>query len=226
MLKRAAQGRPHGGSDSGATTHRFDHAATRCLRGRRRFIGTTTPPPPPANLAPTFGVLTFQATEDTDLTARVPATDPEGAAVTITSTSNPAHGTLVSLAADGDLVYRPAANYSGDDTFAVRVVDPAGNAATGTVSISIAPVNDSPQAAAVTLQTDEDIQVQAALAGHDVETGRCVTSALANPANGLLRNVTAAGAFALFRTSDSWAPTYSSCASPTPAAQAWMFRSV
>lgn len=152
------------------------------------------PPPPPANAAPAFGGLAFQGSEDTDLSGRIPASDPEGLAITITATSTPANGTLVSLATNGDFLYRPNSNYSGADSFNVRVVDPAGNAATGTVSLTVAAVNDAPQAAAISLQTDEDTAISGQVSATDIEPGVLVAMALGNPAHGSLQ-VNADGGF-------------------------------
>ena len=55
----------------------------------------------------------------------------------------PAHGTLVDNQ-DGTFTYTPAQDYNGADTFTYQVTDGAGGSATGTVNLTIDPVNDDP----------------------------------------------------------------------------------
>ncbi len=152
------------------------------------------PPPPPVNAVPIFGALNFNGTEDTDLTATAAATDPEGAAVTFSTTTDPTHGTLVSFnATTGAFLYRPANNYSGTDSFNVRAVDPAGNAANGTVNITTAALNDAPTVNALTLRTDEDVSVNGVLVVSDVEGQALTESRLVEPANGVLQSLDVGG---------------------------------
>jgi hypothetical protein len=58
----------------------------------------------------------------------------------------PANGTLT-LAANGGLVYQPAADFSGIDTFVYEAVTSEGQRTAATVTLHVTPVNDSPQAA-------------------------------------------------------------------------------
>lgn len=58
----------------------------------------------------------------------------------------PAHGTLT-LAADGGLVYQPAPDFSGLDTFVYEAVTLDGQRTAATVTLNVTPVNDPPQAA-------------------------------------------------------------------------------
>ena len=107
---------------------------------------------PPANTVPTFLVTTFAATEDQDLAGTVTASDANGDALTFASTSNPTRGTLT-FAATGSFTYRPAANFSGADSFGVSVNDGRGGIGNATVTVNVAGVNDAPQA------TDDRIQL-------------------------------------------------------------------
>ena len=100
----------------------------------------------PVNPPPTLGTTHFTTKEGTDLSAQVTATDPAGEALTFSTTSNPAHGTLSSFGANGSFVYRPTASVTGDDTFGVRVTDAGGNQVNGTVTITVHP-NSAPVAA-------------------------------------------------------------------------------
>jgi large repetitive protein len=105
---------------------------------------TPPPPPPPTNAAPTFGTLAFSGTEEVDVTGTVSATDPDGDALTFTKTGEPAHGQITQFQTTGAFTYRPATNFAGTDTFAVRVSDTANHQTNGTVTITLANVNDAP----------------------------------------------------------------------------------
>src|SRR5205807_1271467 len=69
--------------------------------------------------------------------------------------SGPSHGTLT-LNADGSLVYTPAADWNGTDSFTYKASDGQDASAPVTVTITVAPVNDAPAAAADAYTTAED----------------------------------------------------------------------
>jgi subtilisin-like proprotein convertase family protein/surface antigen len=71
--------------------------------------------------------------------------DPDGDALTIVGVTSPAHGTLTDNG-DGTWTYRPAADYYGADAFTYEVSDGRGGTATGTVNLTVTPVNDLPTA--------------------------------------------------------------------------------
>ena len=62
--------------------------------------------------------------------------DPNGDAITAALVSGPSHGTLT-LGADGSLVYKPAANFVGVDSFTYRTKDAYGATDTATVVINV-----------------------------------------------------------------------------------------
>ena len=105
--------------------------------------GGSTPPPGSTNGAPTVSTTTFNATEDTDLAATLAATDPDNDTVTFAKTGDPAHGQIVALQGSGAFTYRPAAGYSGTDSFTITASDPTHQVA-ATISITVAAVNDAP----------------------------------------------------------------------------------
>ncbi|MBA2719744.1 MAG: tandem-95 repeat protein, partial [Chloroflexi bacterium] len=72
--------------------------------------------------------------------------------LTITSVTQPAHGTVAITNAGADLTYTPAADYNGSDSFTYTVCDngttngsPASLCDTATVSITVTAVNDAPR---------------------------------------------------------------------------------
>jgi VCBS repeat-containing protein len=78
--------------------------------------------------------------------------------LTVTLATGPLNGGLV-LAADGSFIYTPDADYAGPDSFTYTVSDRSGGTGTGTVTLTVAPVNDAPVAVDDTAATDEDSAV-------------------------------------------------------------------
>jgi hypothetical protein len=73
-------------------------------------------------------------------------TDVDGDALTVTAKTNGAKGTVAIAAGGGSVTYKPSANAFGTDTFTYTVADGHGGADTATVSVTISPVNDPPNA--------------------------------------------------------------------------------
>src|SRR5215813_11950086 len=95
--------------------------------------------------------------------------DNAGDQLTIKVVGNAVGGT-VSLDASGNIVFTPAANFSGDASFTYTVSDGHGGTATATVNITVTPVNDVPVAANDTVSATEDtplVLAPAALLGND-----------------------------------------------------------
>ncbi|MBT3412459.1 MAG: cadherin-like domain-containing protein [Candidatus Jacksonbacteria bacterium] len=82
--------------------------------------------------------------EDTSIDITLTATDPEGQSLTYTVPTNPTKGTL---AINGALVtYTPNQNYNGPDEFLFKAHDGSVTSNVATISITVTPVNDSPDA--------------------------------------------------------------------------------
>lgn len=83
-------------------------------------------------------------------------TDPDGDILSVELVDPPAVGVL-SLAQDGTFTYRPPADFNGEVTFTYRVNDGVLNSNNiGTVTITVAEVNDPPIAADDSLTVNED----------------------------------------------------------------------
>ena len=82
--------------------------------------------------------------------------DPDGNTLTVTTLSPSAQHGTVSCTAAGTCTYTPAANYHGPDSFTYGISDGHGGTDTATVSITVTPVNDDPNAVDNTLTTAED----------------------------------------------------------------------
>jgi large repetitive protein len=105
-------------------------------------------------------------------------TDEDGDTLSVTAVGTPAHGTAA-IMANGTVVYTPAANYNGADSFTYTVADGEGGADTGAVTMTITAVNDAPVAAGDSYTLAEDTPFVA------------VTSVLANDGDGDQDSLTA-----------------------------------
>ena len=131
-----------------------------------------TPPPPPVgfNHPPTAANDAATTAEDTAVDVDVLAndTDLDGDALTVTAVGAPAFGTATINPA-GTIRYVPNANANGTDTFGYTVDDGAGGSDTGTVSVTVSPVNDPPVAVDDSLVTTRDTASNVAVLANDTE---------------------------------------------------------
>src|SRR5207244_2131784 len=95
-------------------------------------------------------------------------TDVDGDALTVSSVTQGAHGTVV-INADGTLRYTPAPNFNGSDAFSYTISDGNGGSSTASVSVSVAAVNDAPQAADDAATTSEDTPLTVAVLANDMD---------------------------------------------------------
>ena len=94
--------------------------------------------------------------------------DAAGRALQIIEISAPAHGTVTY--SGGKLLYTPAANYNGSDSFTYTVSDSNdGHVADVPVSLQITPVNDAPDAKPDSIATDEDTPVTIDVLANDTD---------------------------------------------------------
>jgi hypothetical protein len=107
--------------------------------------------------------------EDTVLTLVVLANDSDmdGDTLSVDSTSSPSHGS-VTLNNDGTLVYTPGANFNGSDSFSYTLSDGNGGSDAGSVTVTVAAVNDPGVISGDTSGAgDEDTTLSGALSGTD-----------------------------------------------------------
>jgi VCBS repeat-containing protein len=103
-----------------------------------QVVAFTAVNPLPVSAGGTLGAL-----ENTPLAGQLNAFDPDGDAIAFAVAQPPAHGS-VAINPDGSFFYRPAANYSGPDSFTYRVTDADGGSVIATLSINVAAVNSPP----------------------------------------------------------------------------------
>ncbi len=138
-------------ADSGIDTLEFSNGTTFDLR--------TIQGPPQGNTDPVAGDDVATTDEDVEANGNVLGndTDADGDILSVTPASfTTANGGIVVLLAGGDFTYTPATDFNGADSFDYIVVDGQGGSDTGTVNITINPVNDDPHAQADASNTVED----------------------------------------------------------------------
>ena len=128
----------------------------------------TAAPAAPANQPPSAGPDAVAAAEDTPASFNVLTndSDADGDGLIVTAFDQPAHGSLTHLGA-GAFTYNPASDYSGTDGFTYTISDGRGGSTTGTVTITVAPVNDAPSAADDHAQTTSGVAVAIAVLTND-----------------------------------------------------------
>src|SRR5213075_2306590 len=160
-------------------------------------IATVTITVTPINDAPVAANDdSYTTPEDTQLTVAAPGvlandSDVDADALSAVLATGPSHGTLT-LNSDGSLVYMPALNFNGIDSFTYRASDGQAQSGIATVTITVTPINDAPVAANDdSYTTPEDTQLTVAAPGvlandSDVD-GDALSAVLVNgPSHGTL----------------------------------------
>lgn len=122
--------------------------------------------------------------EDTAATLTLSGTDVQAATLNFVVLVSPSHGTLGGTAPN--LIYTPAPNYNGADSFTFRVNDGVIDSAPATVSITITAVNDAPVATLQSVTTNEDTTKTITLVGTDVDGDALTSAVVTQPSNGAL----------------------------------------
>ena len=92
----------------------------------------------PTNQPPVANNQSLSMAEDTDLKITLAGSDPEGASLTYTLLSQPAHGTLnLQPSTFNQFIYIPNANFKGFDSFTFKVNDGRLDSAPATVAINV-----------------------------------------------------------------------------------------
>lgn len=91
-----------------------------------------------------------------------PDNDIDPASLTIAT--QPANG-QATVNPSGGVIYTPAANFTGNDSFVYSICDGANQCSTGTVQVTVNPVNDPPTALADQYTTPEDTPLTVAAPG-------------------------------------------------------------
>jgi large repetitive protein len=128
----------------------------------------------PVNDAPVANPDVAVTTEDAPISIDVLVndTDVDNAlnASSLVIAGNPASGVAVVESATGKILYTPASNFTGNDTFTYTVEDSEGAAsAPATVTVTVTPVNDTPIANNDAASTPEETAVFAVVLTNDTD---------------------------------------------------------
>jgi hypothetical protein len=153
----------------------------------------------PVNDAPLASDGAAGLDEDMSVEIILSASDIDSASLSYIIVAQPTHGTL-SPVVGNHMVYTPAPNYNGPDSFTFTASDGSLTSNTATVSIIVAPVNDAPVLANIGNQTvAEGALLSFTLNGSDPDGDALVYSSSALPAGASLD--AASGAL-------NWTPNY------------------
>ncbi len=159
----------------------------------------------PINDAPIAQAQDLETAEDTALALILEGSDPEGAALSFRVLRGPLHGSL--QGSPPALVYQPAPDFHGVDSFEFVVNDGELDSAPATVRITVTPVNDAPTAQPQQLSTPTGMALPITLTGTDSDGDALSFRVVQAPANGSLSGSGAALVYtpqAGFRGEDSF----------------------
>jgi len=114
--------------------------------------------------------------------------DPDSDVLSVESTSQPHHGTVISNGTS--IIYTPDPNYVGMDSFTYTISDGKGETSTAVVSIEVLPVNDPPIAQDDSQTTQEDTPVTVLVLSNDSDPDDdpLRIESITPPSNGIVVN--------------------------------------
>src|SRR5205823_1715630 len=154
--------------------------------GSLQATGTVSITVTPVNDAPVTNDQSVTTPEDTAKSIVVSGSDVDSTNLTYAILAGPTNGAISGLNTNtGALLYTPATNYNGADSFTFTVFD-GSLYATGTVSITVTPVNDAPVANDQSVTTPEDTAKSIVVSGSDIDSTNLTYAILAGPTNGAI----------------------------------------
>ncbi|AEN92086.1 Conserved repeat protein (plasmid) [Priestia megaterium WSH-002] len=127
--------------------------------------------------------ITIVTLEETPVTSQIVATDPDGGVLTYALQDPPTNGVAV-VNGDGTFTYTPNENYTGNDTFTVRIANAAGEFIITNIFVVVIPVEQLPTVPNYSITTPENQSVTGQVVGSD-PNGDLLTYRLGtSPVNG------------------------------------------
>ncbi|WP_405632580.1 Ig-like domain-containing protein, partial [Pseudoalteromonas sp. Ld20] len=155
---------------SGTDTFTYTVKDSTGLTSEKATVTVVITPVNDAPVASNFNEMVDEDTPTSALTVRSTATDVEDTVPTgdISLIAQPVKGSVSINQNDGTLIYTPAANENGQDTFTYTIADSDGLVSnTATVTVNIGAVNDRPVVANDAVTTDEDTVTSVAILAND-----------------------------------------------------------
>lgn len=138
----------------------------------------------PANDAPAATAQSLSTAEDTAKAIALAGTDIDNDALTFAIVAAPVHGTLSGT--PPNVIYQPATNYTGPDSFSFKANDGTTDSPSAVVSITVTPANDAPVALAQAVTVTEDVAKTITLTGSDADGNPLSYSVVNAPLHGTL----------------------------------------
>nr|AFI78505.1 serine proteinase precursor protein [uncultured bacterium ws156A7] len=138
----------------------------------------------PVNDAPVANDHSPATDEDIALAITLTGSDVDGDSLTFTVVGGPSNGVLSGTAPN--LTYTPAADFNGADSFTYKVNDGTVYSDVATISITVNPVNDTPEADPQSVSTAEDTARAITLTGSDIDGDPLTYSIVIGPTDGIL----------------------------------------
>ncbi len=104
---------------------------------------TSAPPPPPGNPLANSDLAFTTPGQAVTINVLANDSDPAGLALSVAAVSQASHGTLA-INADNTIRYTPQPGFTGGDAFTYTLRDASGATATGSVSVTVAPLGTWP----------------------------------------------------------------------------------
>ncbi|HGE69867.1 TPA: tandem-95 repeat protein, partial [Candidatus Poribacteria bacterium] len=136
------------------------------------------------NDPPIANSQSVEVDEDSQITITLTGSDPENDNLTYKIISQPLKG---SLSGTGSVViYKPNADFNGDDSFTFSVNDGELESSPAKVSIKVKPINDPPVVTDQSVTTDEYVSIKVILSGTDIDGDKLTFKIVNQPKNGTL----------------------------------------
>ncbi|MEO7100839.1 MAG: tandem-95 repeat protein [Luteolibacter sp.] len=138
----------------------------------------------PVDDVPVATALSATVLEDTSTTINLLGSDPDADAMTYTVITQPQHGTLTGTAPA--LVYTPASNFNGIDSFSFIVNDGTTDSSPATAAIMVTPVDDRPVATNATYTLRQRSSANFTLVGTSVDGDALSYAIQSQPSHGVI----------------------------------------
>lgn len=138
----------------------------------------------PVNDPPVAFSVSYVVNEDSSIALGLPVIDVDGDPLGYIVDAQPQHGTLTGYG--NSLVYTPAPNFNGTDSFTYYAVDPFSTSNVATITIAVLPVNDAPVATDLGVSVDQDTATSFSLLASDVDGDPLSYIIVSGPSHGTL----------------------------------------
>ena len=129
-------------------------------------------------------LVNISTNKNTPVNGAIVATDVDGDPLSYTTTTLPAHGTVV-VNPDGTYTYTPANNYNGTDSFVITVSDGNGGTVAVRINVTVNPTNVSPVVVTTPAVTiNEDTPVNGKITATDADGDPLTYATTTPPAHG------------------------------------------